>query len=57
MTSQEIKSIPSNAFSTSAKRPVNARLDTTKTKKTFMLELPHWKMDVAAMLKLALINT
>jgi dTDP-4-dehydrorhamnose reductase len=57
MTSQEIKPISSDAYSTSPKRPINSRLDTTKIKKTFMLELPHWKAEVTAILKLTLINT
>ena len=57
MTSQDIKTISSDTSLTKAARPINSRLDTTKIKKTFMLELPHWKMEVAAMLKLALINT
>jgi dTDP-4-dehydrorhamnose reductase len=57
MTSQDIKSISSDAYAEVAKRPLNSRLDTTKIKKTFMLELPDWKMEAAFMLKLALINT
>jgi dTDP-4-dehydrorhamnose reductase len=57
MTSQDIQSISSDAYSIAAKRPANARLDTTQIKKTFMLELPHWKVEVATMLKLALIKT
>ena len=57
MTSQDIQLISSDAYSAAAKRPMNSRLDTTKIKKTFMLELPHWKREVAAMLKLTLINT
>jgi dTDP-4-dehydrorhamnose reductase len=57
MTSHDIKSISSDAYPTAAKRPMNSRLDTTKIKKTFMLEFPHWNEEVAAMLKLALINT
>ena len=57
MTSQEIKSIPSDAYLTLARRPMNSRLDTAKIKRTFMLELPHWKVEVATMLKLALIKT
>jgi len=36
---------------------MNSRLDTTKIKKTFMVELPDWKVEVAAILKLALFNT
>jgi dTDP-4-dehydrorhamnose reductase len=57
MISQDIQAILSDTYSTAAKRPMNARLDTTKIKKTFMLELPHWKVEVAAMLKLTLIKT
>ncbi|CAM8361022.1 dTDP-4-dehydrorhamnose reductase [Candidatus Methylopumilus universalis] len=57
MTSQDIKSISSDAYRAVAKRPLNSRLDTTKIKKTFMLELPDWKMEAAVMLKMALSNT
>ena len=56
MTSQDIKSISSDAYSARAKRPMNSRLDTTKIENTFMLELPSWEKEVAAALKLALIN-
>ena len=56
MTSQNIKSIPSGAYPTVAKRPMNSRLNTTKIKKTFMLEFPSWEMEVAAILKITLIN-
>jgi dTDP-4-dehydrorhamnose reductase len=57
MTSQEIQSISSDAYPTVAKRPMNSRLDTTKIKKTFMLELPSWKVEAATVIKIALINT
>ena len=57
MISQDIQAISSDAYSTRVKRPMNARLDTTKIKKTFRLELPHWKVEVATMLKFALIKT
>jgi dTDP-4-dehydrorhamnose reductase len=57
MTSQDIQLISSDDYSRAAKRPMNSRLDTTKIKKTFILELPHWKVEVATMLKLALIKT
>ena len=57
MLSQDIKSISSNAYPTLAKRPKNSRLDTTKIKKTFMLELPRWEEEVTAILKLTLIHT
>lgn len=57
MTFQDIKSIPSEAYSQSVKRPMNSSLNTAKIKKTFMIKLPHWKVEVADKLKLALINT
>ncbi len=51
MTSKDIKPIPSDAYPTLAKRPMNSRLDNTKIKKTFMLELPHWEVEVKRILK------
>jgi dTDP-4-dehydrorhamnose reductase len=57
MTSQDIKPITTDAYPTLAKRPMNSRLSTTKIKKTFMLELPSWKAEVATVLKSALIQT
>jgi dTDP-4-dehydrorhamnose reductase len=57
MTSQDITPILSDEYPTEAKRPMNSRLNTTKIKKTFMLELPHWEEEVVAMLKLALTNS
>ena len=55
MTSKDIKPISSDAYPTLAKRPMNSRLDTTKIKKTFMLELPQWEEEVKRILK-ALIH-
>ena len=55
MTSKDIKPISSDAYPTLTKRPMNSRLDTTKIKKTFMLELPHWEEEVKRILK-ALIH-
>lgn len=51
MTSKEIKAVSTHAYLTLAKRPMNSRLDTTKIKKTFMLELPHWEEEVKRILK------
>ncbi len=51
ITSNDIKPILSDAYPTVAKRPMNSRLDTTKIKKTFMLELPHWEEEVKRILK------
>jgi dTDP-4-dehydrorhamnose reductase len=55
MTSQDIKPISSDLYPALAKRPTNSRLDTSKIKKTFMLELPHWEEEVKRILK-ALIH-
>jgi dTDP-4-dehydrorhamnose reductase len=57
MTSQNIKAISSDTYPTVAKRPINSRLDTTKIKKTFMLELPSWEEVVASVIKIALSNS
>ena len=57
MTSQDIKAISSDAYPTAAKRPINSRLNTAKVKKTFMLKLPSWEQEVAAVIKIALSNT
>ena len=57
MTSQDIQLISSDAYSAAAKRPMNSRLDTTRIKKTFMLELFSWEEEVAAVIKIALSNT
>jgi dTDP-4-dehydrorhamnose reductase len=51
MTSQDIKPISSDLYPTLAIRPMNSRLNNTKIKKTFMLELPHWKEEVNKVLK------
>jgi dTDP-4-dehydrorhamnose reductase len=51
MTSKDIKAIASDLYPTLAKRPMNSRLNTTKIKKTFMLELPHWEEEVKKILK------
>jgi len=51
MTSKDIKPISIDVYPTLAKRPMNSRLNTTKIKKTFMLELPHWEEEVKKVLK------
>ena len=45
-----IEPVPSSAYPTAARRPLNSRLDTTKLQSTFNLTLPHWKAGVARML-------
>jgi dTDP-4-dehydrorhamnose reductase len=51
MTSIDIRPISSNLYPALARRPLNSRLDTTKIKKIFMLELPHWETEVKKTLK------
>jgi dTDP-4-dehydrorhamnose reductase len=51
MTSKDIKPMLSGDYPTLAKRPMNSRFDTSKIKKTFMLELPHWEDKVKKVLK------
>ncbi len=56
MTSYDMNAIPSDAYPTLAKRPMNSRLNSTKIKKAFMLEFPNWQAEVAAILKSTSIN-
>lgn len=46
----EVKPVPTSAFPTPAKRPLNSRLDTRKLQTTFGLTLPPWQMGVNRML-------
>lgn len=45
-----IDAIPSSAFPTPARRPLNSRLDTRKLRETFGLTLPPWQSGVERML-------
>ncbi|MEY3382238.1 MAG: hypothetical protein RL468_2836, partial [Pseudomonadota bacterium] len=45
-----VEPIPSSAYPTPARRPLNSRLDTTLLQNTFGLRLPHWQQGVARML-------
>ena len=47
----KIHPILTSEYPTAAKRPLNSRLNTDKIKKTFMLELPHWELDVKKVLR------
>jgi dTDP-4-dehydrorhamnose reductase len=42
--------VPTSAYPTVAKRPLNSRLGTSKLRNTFNLTLPHWQTGVARML-------
>ena len=47
---QAIDPVPTTAFPTPAKRPLNSRLDTAKLQATFGLRLPPWQQGVERML-------
>jgi len=47
---REVAPVPSGAFPTVAKRPLNSRLDTTCLRDSFGLTLPHWQSGVRRML-------
>lgn len=45
-----IKSVPTTAYPTPAKRPLNSRMDTAKLQHSFDLHLPDWQIGVGRML-------
>jgi dTDP-4-dehydrorhamnose reductase len=45
-----IRAVPTSAYPTAARRPLNSRLDTRKLRHAFGLELPHWQAGVMRML-------
>jgi len=45
-----IQAVPSSAFPTPARRPLNSRLNTSKLQLAFGLSLPHWQIGVKRML-------
>ncbi|MDP5238067.1 dTDP-4-dehydrorhamnose reductase [Uliginosibacterium sp. 31-16] len=48
---REVSAIPTSAYPTPARRPLNSRLDTRKLQAAFGLTLPDWKAGVARMLR------
>jgi dTDP-4-dehydrorhamnose reductase len=42
--------VPTSAFPTAARRPLNSRLDTSRLQQTFALTMPHWRAGVLRML-------
>ena len=42
----ELNAVPTHAYPSAARRPVNSLLDTTKFRDVFGLELPHWHKGV-----------
>lgn len=51
VTSNNVKGILSDQLKFKARRPLNSRLNTSKFKAAFNIELPHWKTDVEKTLK------
>lgn len=47
----QVEAVPSSAFASAARRPHNSRLDTTRLRTAFGLELPHWQQGVRRMLE------
>ena len=47
---EAIQPVPTNAFPTAARRPLNSRMNARKLQNTFGLDLPHWQTGVARML-------
>jgi dTDP-4-dehydrorhamnose reductase len=45
-----VQSVPTSAFPTAARRPLNSRLDTTRLQQAFDLTMPHWRHGVLRML-------
>ena len=47
---QRVEPVPTSAFPTAARRPLNSRMDTRKLRDTFGLALPDWRAGVDRML-------
>jgi dTDP-4-dehydrorhamnose reductase len=47
---ESVAAIPTTAYPTPAARPLNSRLDTTRLRRAFGLELPAWQLGVERML-------
>jgi dTDP-4-dehydrorhamnose reductase len=47
---EAIAAVPTSAFPTPARRPLNSRLDTGKLRSAFGLHLPDWRIGVDRML-------
>jgi len=47
---KQVNPIPTSAYPTPAKRPLNSRLNTQKIQNKFQLHLPHWQQGVAHVL-------
>jgi dTDP-4-dehydrorhamnose reductase len=47
---ENIEAIPTSAYPTPARRPLNSRLDTSKLQKAFGIHLPDWRVGVRRLL-------
>ena len=47
---ESIHPVPTSAFPTAARRPLNSRLDARKLQTNFDLQLPHWQDGITRML-------
>lgn len=56
LRAKEVAPIPSSAYPTAARRPLNSRLDTTRLRQTFGLTLPNWEVGVRRMLSEILVS-
>ncbi len=50
LKAQEVAPVPTSAFPTPARRPLNSRLNTARLRGAFGLNLPHWQHGVRRML-------
>ncbi len=50
LRAREVLPIPTSAYPTPARRPLNSRLDTSRLRQTFGLTLPRWETGVRRML-------
>jgi dTDP-4-dehydrorhamnose reductase len=54
---EAIQPVPTSAFPTAARRPLNSRLDTQKLQTSFGLHLPPWQDGITRMLNETLEKT
>jgi dTDP-4-dehydrorhamnose reductase len=51
VTPESVLPVPTSAFPSAARRPLNSRLDCSRLAQVFGLELPHWQAGVTRMLQ------
>jgi dTDP-4-dehydrorhamnose reductase len=51
VAAEAIRAVPTSAYPTPARRPLNSRLDTAKLRAAFGLHLPDWRVGVQRMLQ------